>query len=74
MEEMRSADLLLLGSTLLVCTAPTLPEYTLEHGGRLANANDMATHLDPAADYSYYLFCQNATSSASSCLSSCEQT
>jgi NAD-dependent deacetylase len=49
-EEARSADLLLvLGSTLLVYPAATLPEYTLEHGGRLVIVNDMATHLDAAA-------------------------
>lgn len=48
--EARAADLLLvLGSTLLVQPAASLPEYTLDHGGKLVIVNNMATPLDFAA-------------------------
>lgn len=48
--EARAADLMIiLGSSLLVYPAAALPEYVLDHGGKLVIVNDMATHLDAAA-------------------------
>lgn len=46
-EEARAADLMLvLGSSLMVYPAASLPEYTLESGGKIVIVNDMDTHLD----------------------------
>lgn len=48
--EARQADLMLvLGSSLLVYPAATLPERTLDHGGKIVIVNDMETHLDRRA-------------------------
>ena len=52
--EARSADLMLiLGSSLLVFPAASLPELVLDHGGKLVIVNEMATHLDAAASLAF---------------------
>jgi len=48
--EATAADLMLvLGSSLLVYPAASLPQYTLEHGGQIVIVNNMPTHLDSRA-------------------------
>ena len=42
----RADVLLILGTTLVVNPAATIPLYTLEHGGQIAIVNDGPTHLD----------------------------
>ena len=50
MSEAQAADLMLvLGSSLTVYPAASLPEWTLEHGGDIVIVNDMPTHLDDQA-------------------------
>jgi NAD-dependent deacetylase len=50
MSEAKAADLMLvLGSSLTVYPAASLPEWTLEHGGDIVIVNDMPTHLDDHA-------------------------
>ncbi|HOO02721.1 MAG TPA: NAD-dependent deacetylase, partial [Rectinema sp.] len=41
--------MLVLGSSLLVYPAASLPQYTLEHGGQIVIVNNMPTHLDSRA-------------------------
>lgn len=53
-EEASSADVILvLGSTLLVHPAATIPLYTLQNGGNLIIVNNMATSLDSKATLKY---------------------
>jgi len=48
--EAKAADLMLvLGSSLLVYPAASLPQYTLDHGGQIVIVNNMPTHLDSRA-------------------------
>jgi len=48
--EARKADLMLvLGSSLVVYPAASLPEMTLNAGGRIVLVNDMPTYLDGRA-------------------------
>ena len=50
MAEAESADLMLvLGSSLTVYPAASLPEWTLDSGGAIVIVNDMPTHLDGRA-------------------------
>ena len=49
-EESQKADLMLvLGTSLTVFPAASMPEYTLRQGGRIAIVNNMPTHLDRQA-------------------------
>jgi NAD-dependent deacetylase len=53
-EAARRADLMLiLGSTLVVQPAASLPVHTLNHGGKLVIINDMPTPLDAEAELKY---------------------
>ena len=45
--------LLILGTTLVVNPAASIPLYTLEHGGQIAIVNDGPTHLDDYAACRY---------------------
>lgn len=48
--ESSASDLMLvLGSSLVVYPAASLPEYTLQSGGQIVIVNDMPTHLDNQA-------------------------
>ncbi len=49
----RADCIIVLGSTLLVQPAATLPLYTLENGGKLVIVNDMSTPLDTRASLKY---------------------
>jgi NAD-dependent deacetylase len=52
--EAAQADLMLiLGSTLIVQPAASLPLYTLDHGGKIVIINDMPTPLDSRAALKY---------------------
>jgi NAD-dependent deacetylase len=53
-EAARRADLMLiLGSTLVVQPAASLPVHTLNHGGKIVIINDMPTPLDAEAELKY---------------------
>ena len=53
-EAARRADLMLiLGSTLVVQPAASLPVHTLDHGGKIVIINDMSTPLDAEAELKY---------------------
>jgi NAD-dependent deacetylase len=53
-DEAAEADLMLvLGSSLLVYPAASLPHYTLDSGGDIVIVNDMPTHLDRRAKLKY---------------------
>ena len=53
-EAAQRADLMLvLGSTLVVQPAASLPLYTLDHGGKIVIINDMPTPLDAEAELKY---------------------
>jgi len=45
--------MLVLGSSLLVYPAASLPHYTLDSGGDIVIVNDMPTHLDRRAKLRY---------------------
>jgi len=48
--ESQKADLMLvLGTSLTVQPASTMPDYTLRHGGKIVIVNNMPTHLDSMA-------------------------
>jgi len=49
--EAQQADLMLvLGTSLTVFPAASIPDYTLRNGGRIVIVNDMPTHLDAMAN------------------------
>jgi len=48
-ESSKSDLMLVLGSSLVVYPAASLPEYTLNSGGQIVIVNDMPTHLDKQA-------------------------
>jgi NAD-dependent deacetylase len=49
-EEAQAADLILvLGTSLTVNPAASLPQYTLRNGGKMVIVNNMPTPLDPQA-------------------------
>jgi len=53
-DEASNADLMIvLGSSLLVYPAASLPHYTLDSGGDIVIVNDMPTHLDRRAKLKY---------------------
>ncbi len=50
-EALRADLMLILGSSLVVHPAASIPYFTLDHGGRLAIINDGETPLDPHAAF-----------------------